>query len=126
MCELKSKKENKKVRIWLFLMKIGAMSGCHQRPDRSFFMGKYQFPVCARCTGILAGHVIGIILAFIQTCSWEIGILLSIPMILDGSTQYLHWRESNQILRFLTGISGGVGVVQILAYIFRKTIGGIL
>ncbi|MGG7175281.1 DUF2085 domain-containing protein [Clostridium neonatale] len=27
------------------------MCGCHQLPDRSFFIRSYQFPICARCTG---------------------------------------------------------------------------
>jgi uncharacterized membrane protein len=27
---------------------------CHQLPERSFFLGDRQFPVCARCTGLYA------------------------------------------------------------------------
>jgi uncharacterized membrane protein len=32
---------------------------CHQQPDRSFHLGLAQLPVCARCTGLYAGAVIG-------------------------------------------------------------------
>lgn len=28
---------------------------CHQRPERSFFIGGSQLPVCARCTGLYLG-----------------------------------------------------------------------
>jgi uncharacterized membrane protein len=28
---------------------------CHQRPERSFYVGEFQLPVCARCLGIYAG-----------------------------------------------------------------------
>ena len=33
---------------------------CHQRPDRSFFWGIHQFPVCARCTGLYLSAAIGV------------------------------------------------------------------
>jgi uncharacterized membrane protein len=32
---------------------------CHQRPERSFYLGAYQLPVCARCLGIYAGAAAG-------------------------------------------------------------------
>jgi uncharacterized membrane protein len=31
---------------------------CHQRPERSFFIGSQQLPVCARCTGLYVGAAI--------------------------------------------------------------------
>lgn len=33
---------------------------CHQRPERSFFWGVHQFPVCARCTGLYMSAAIGV------------------------------------------------------------------
>lgn len=33
---------------------------CHQRPERSFFWGTHQFPVCARCTGLYLSAVVGL------------------------------------------------------------------
>jgi len=32
---------------------------CHQLPERSFHLGEFQLPVCARCLGIYAGLAIG-------------------------------------------------------------------
>ena len=40
-------------------MKLGKSSGCHQRADRSFFWHGYQFPICARCTGVVSGYFWG-------------------------------------------------------------------
>jgi len=36
---------------------------CHQKPERSFFYKKKQFPVCSRCTGIVIGAAAGFVLA---------------------------------------------------------------
>lgn len=33
---------------------------CHQRPERSFFVGGQQLPVCARCTGLYVGATLAI------------------------------------------------------------------
>ena len=33
--------------LWLYLMKLGASAGCHQRPDRSFFFTAGSF-LCAQ------------------------------------------------------------------------------
>jgi uncharacterized membrane protein len=34
---------------------------CHQRPERSFYRGSAQYPVCARCLGLYAGAVAGVL-----------------------------------------------------------------
>lgn len=33
---------------------------CHQLPERSFHWGAWQFPVCARCTGLYLSAVAGL------------------------------------------------------------------
>jgi len=33
------------------------------------------------------------------------------PLIIDGITQYLGFRESNNALRFLTGLAAGIGII---------------
>ena len=91
------------VRIWTTLMKLGARC-CHQRPDRSFFFRGYQFPVCARCTGLAIGYVVMLIMWHHWELAWQ--------QILDGGTQYLRMRESTQRKRLLTGILCGVGVMD--------------
>ena len=46
-------------------MEFGKKMGCHQIPERSFFFKGYQFPVCGRCTGVIIGEIVTIILFFL-------------------------------------------------------------
>ena len=52
-------------KIWIKLMNLGDKIGCHQISERSFFIKGYQFPVCARCTGVFFGEIIAIFLILI-------------------------------------------------------------
>jgi uncharacterized membrane protein len=44
-----------------------------------------------------------------QVPGW-VGIPLQLPMLLDGGTQALGWRTSNNFLRVLTGFLSGFGL----------------
>ena len=37
---------------------------CHQRPERSFHVWGAQLPVCARCAGLYAGALLGVLAAW--------------------------------------------------------------
>jgi len=37
---------------------------CHQIPSHSFIVGNQQFPICARCSGLYLGSLIGLLYAF--------------------------------------------------------------
>lgn len=88
--------------------------GCHMRADRSFFIHGKQFPICARCTGELAGIIlIGITYRFYHP-STTCAIILLFPMLLDGGIQLLTTYESNNVLRFLTGFIFGYALFQLL------------
>ena len=98
---------NWKDRLWIASMKkCRKYCGCHQIPERSFFIGTYQFPLCARCTGIMAGHVLGIIAAFFWKVPAKI-IVGTIPLAVDGTVQKLTDYESNNRRRFITGVLYG-------------------
>lgn len=92
--------------IW---MKSGARFGCHQRADRSFNIGHYQFPVCARCTGILISTIFTYIFYFKKRVKVEKCIWMMIPLVVDGTLQYLEICESNNRRRFVTGLFWGFG-----------------
>ncbi|MEX2477947.1 MAG: DUF2085 domain-containing protein [Gracilimonas sp.] len=83
---------------------------CHRKPERSFFFKGRQFPVCARCTGILIGYFIipfstlGIINISIIWC-----LVLITPTYLDGIIQAFMEVESTNSRRFLTGLLAGIG-----------------
>jgi len=70
----------------------------------------YTLPLCARCTGILAGYLF---FPIFLIAGWNLplwlGILLNFPMIIDGWTQKKKYRMSNNSLRVVTGIVCGFG-----------------
>jgi uncharacterized membrane protein len=91
---------------------------CHRKPERSFFWKGRQFPVCARCTGIYAGYISFPLFnfEFIHLDSW-VALLLTVPTLADGLTQAFCKRESNNPLRFITGLVAGVGAMAIVVNI---------
>ena len=96
---------------------------CHQMPERSFHINGKPLPLCARCTGILAGYFLGIILACITRCkNYLFVLLLIIPMIIDGWIQFIFKIESNNFRRFITGILGGIGIIYLFISIHIFTV----
>lgn len=88
---------------------------CHRIPDRTFNICGYYFPVCARCTGFYVGafsYFIYVYFFYVQYTYYLIilAILMLIPTFIDGFTQLLNYRISNNPLRFFTGIIGGIGL----------------
>lgn len=79
--------------------------------SRSFHYKGRRFPICARCTGELAG-----ILFALATFPWfrpqlPAVLLLVVPMLLDGGLQMLTPYESGNIRRLLTGALFGYALV---------------
>ena len=101
-----------------FLQEIGDKSGCHQMPERSFQIWGYTFPVCARCTGVVAGQILAVLLfLFGVRCPWYAAIGLLAVMGADWGIQRIGIRESTNTRRFLTGICGGFGLFCIYIFI---------
>lgn len=122
MCWLRQKMEsinmNAKDKFWMKLMKFGHCMGCHQMPERSFFIKGYQFPVCARCTGVIIGEILEIILLLMNV---KINIFLAIGLLanmgIDWFIQHIKWIYSNNIRRLMTGICGGIGLTYLYYYL---------
>lgn len=91
---------------------------CHQKPERSFFWKGKQFPVCARCTGIYLGYLSFPLFNFevIALSNW-VCVLLAAPTIIDGLTQAFCNRESNNVIRLITGVFAGVGLMAFVVNI---------
>lgn len=97
---------------------------CHRKPERSFFIKGHQFPVCARCTGFYTGLIIFIIYYSLNGIDYSFNMLilsaiLIIPTAVDGFTQLLGFRQSNNTLRFTTGVIGGIGLIIFLKIILE-------
>lgn len=108
--------------IWMKSMKLGSRFGCHQRADRSFSIGNYQFPVCARCTGIIISTIIAYIVYFKRKIEFGKSVWMIVPMVIDGTLQYSRICESNNKRRFITGMLGGFGCTCIRLNLFMNLI----
>ncbi len=98
---------------------------CHGDPDRCYKVKGRALPLCARC---IAFYPLFIIICFLSMpffLLWKIEaltmtivfVLLVSPLVLDGGTQYLGWRMSNNPLRTLTGALAGLGCGLALSYL---------
>ena len=110
----------KQDRIWIKLMEIGHWLGCHQMDSRSFSFRGYQFPVCARCTGVLIGEIAAILMIICGIRLPYTVILAGIGIMgFDWFIQYMQWKMSTNPRRLVTGLLCGVGVTYIYFYVFR-------
>lgn len=97
-------------KIWNTSMKCCRFL-CHQRRDRSFNIGTRQFPLCARCTGIILGCIIAILcLVFELHLSMFTTAALMLVMFIDWLLQFIKVLESTNIRRLTTGLLGGFGL----------------
>ena len=92
---------------------------CHRIPERTFKIRGHYFPVCSRCTGFYISafsYFIFVYFFYVQytTTLIILAIFMLIPTFIDGYTQLIGSRESNNILRLLTGLIGGVGLAIII------------
>lgn len=85
---------------------------------KKFFYKDYQFPVCARCTGVIIGEIITIfLLIFRIQLNINTSVFLLSIMGLDCFIQFINLLKSNNIRRLITGISGGVGLTYMYYYL---------
>ena len=99
---------------------------CHQLPERSFFGGGAQVPVCARDTGIYVGFLLSLALIaalhrgsrpreFPSVAGWiAIGLMIG-AMGIDGVSSYAGWRTTTNDLRLITGLLAGYAIAAMLA-----------
>lgn len=99
------------------------MFRCHQLPDRSFHVNGMQFPLCARCTGILIGFVLlGPIITIFTYGNMYVSFGLILFMIIDGTLQLFTKYRSNNILRLITGLGFGYASFSIIVHMIVETI----
>lgn len=85
---------------------------CHGMVERSLELFGVPMPICARCVGIYAGMLAGI-LAFAaipllrERVMRVVAFVAVTPLAIDGLTQLSGLRESTNELRLATGIVAG-------------------
>ena len=103
-----------------FVFAVGSVV-CHQLPERSVHLSGLQFPVCARCTGLYVGSVVGLVLWLARrprVLSYgRARVLLAasaIPTLFTLFTAQLGWWDPANALRaglaFPLGVSVGAVV----------------
>ena len=112
-----------KTRIWIKSMELGSKYwGCHQIPERSFFIKGWQMPICARCFGMICGE--GARLFFGKTKTHPcFGIIIMLPLVIDGSVQFASSYESTNTKRFITGVMFGYGFLSTIIALLSAIIG---
>jgi len=87
--------------------------------------------VCSRCTGFYIGAFSYFIFVYYNFVEYTgvlifIAFLMIIPTFIDGTTQLLGFRDSNNIIRLFTGLIGGIGLAILVKAIkiFIITKGG--
>lgn len=104
---------------WIKLMQVGEHLGCHQMPERSFYYKGYQFPVCARCTGVLLSTIPAIIVFFKKKIPILTCIAMSGVMFTDWFIQRIGIKESTNRRRLISGLIGGFGFITLHLYLYR-------
>ena len=111
---------------------------CHRIDLRSFHLGERQLPLCARCSGMYLGAMLG--LAYQAVISrrkagmpsmkmWVILGILVAAFAVDGINSYLHFfpglpslYEPQNWLRLFTGAGMGVVIAAMLYPAFNQTV----
>jgi len=112
-CEIMTISRNTE-QIWAYLRPFSQFI-CHRMPERTFQIKGHYFPVCARCTGFYIGAFSYFLYVYYFNVDYTVlmitfAVLMLIPAFIDGITQFFSLRESNNVLRFITGLLGGVGL----------------
>jgi uncharacterized membrane protein len=102
---------------------------CHQLPERTLTVDGRLLPLCARCTGIYIGFIVGFIYQFVRMRKVSelpsIGLcsLLAVSiciLVVDGIGEKTHiWYLSNDI-RYLIGLLCGSSFSVILLPLFNS------
>ena len=112
---------------------------CHQLPSHSFTVNGQQLPLCARCTGIYLGAVMGLAGFFVlgrqRSVQWSptpvLATLVGFIVILgvDGVNAFLHdlpnvpsLYEPQNWLRLITGTFHGLAMIAILMPVVNETL----
>jgi len=106
---------------------------CHQLPERSFFGGGVQAPVCARDTGIYVGMVVSIALIALlhhrerpkglpRGYAWAFMGACVLFMAWDGVTSYAGMRTTTNDLRLLSGLGVGFSAGLLLVPLLNDTL----
>ncbi|NLZ45895.1 MAG: DUF2085 domain-containing protein [Clostridiales bacterium] len=111
---------DKKTKRWIKAMELAKCTGCHQMPERSFFYKGWQFPVCARCTGVFIGQIMSYFMYRNVKKPIRTSFMFCEIMLIDWLIQKNEYKESTNPRRLVTGILGGFGLNVLYIYIIKN------
>jgi len=94
---------------------------CHQEPSRTLYMGGGPVAVCARCTGLYAGGVLGLLGggllgAWRHKAPPALFFLLVTPTLLDAVSPWLGFSGLENFPRAVVSLPAGAACGWFLAY----------
>jgi uncharacterized membrane protein len=112
---------------------------CHRIDGRSFQLGDRQFPLCARCTGMYLGALLGMVGMVLMgrgraggmPTRWVLAALVGFMglMAVDGLNSYSHFfpglphlYEPQNWLRLVTGMLNGLTLAALILPVFNQTL----
>jgi uncharacterized membrane protein len=112
---------------------------CHRIAERSFLIDLDPMPLCARCTGIYLGVLLGVLLASARGRLRAVGlppwpVLLVLAgfasiMAVDGLNSYIQLFPNTpelyaprNTLRLFTGLGFGLALIHVLLPLFNRTV----
>jgi len=113
-----------------------AYAVCHRIASHSFFLDDRQFPLCARCTGMYLGVLLGLgysfrrgrLAGFPPLRLALVFAIFGLGFLVDGANSYANILQSTPLLyastnwlRLLTGTLFGLGVGIYLASAFQQS-----
>jgi uncharacterized membrane protein len=112
---------------------------CHRIDGRSFHLGDRQLPLCARCTGMYLGAVVGVVGMLLlgrgraggMPSRWVMVTLFGFTALMgiDGVNSYLHFfpalphlYEPQNWLRLITGTGNGLMLAGLILPVLNQTL----
>ncbi len=112
--------------VTAFLYAAGSFV-CHQIPERSFHLAGAQLPVCARCTGLYAGGLIGVIAWLARTrrplapaAARRALLIAALPTVVTATTAALGWWDPGNATRAMFALPFGLALGAIVAAVFTR------
>lgn len=111
---------------------------CHRIEERSFSVAGWQFPLCARCTGMFLGALLGLVFQAVRPNRLaglpprRVLLVLGLAAAafgVDGVNSFSHLLpfvphlyEPNNTLRLLTGTGMGLGIAAVFMPALQQTL----
>lgn len=94
---------------------------CHRMPSRTIWISEIPMGLCSRCSGIYLSLLSTLFLSFIQQDVFKrknlkYAIVLLLPLIIDGTLQFIGPYTSSNIIRLTTGLLFGFSLGYLIIY----------